>query len=270
MIKSDYSYYDVQIVNNNLETLEKYFKALITGFSGCGGYNFSLCKDDCGKYHKIPEKLEDIGSMWNIFKKFTEKAGNSFEVRLNYAGSADEREYNLMSDFTDAVVNKYLTKKVIESFYKRAEKLATKIIEYVPIPMVALQQVQQVQQVQQTPPTKFKHKFENINQMIGFLALLKTKFNLPITKFMVLQQNCNRSEIRFFIKKQTESKSVIQMFILLDDLLHYCSSDNVEKYILDIDDGFFTIFGQKILHGEFYESFNRWKNSAYSYRLKIC
>ena len=100
--------------------------------------------------------------------------------------------------------------------------------------------------------------------MLNVLSLAKLVYGTPITKYVVLKDNVGIDEIRFF----TMRDGAITMFILFPDMLHCCCVDNREKYILDIDDGFVSVFGKPVTWGVYSQAFNKWKAADYSYKLK--
>lgn len=93
------SYYCVTTV----EQANKYFTALINGFGGCGGFNFSLTATDKEKdYFTVPSDIASIHLMEELLQAFLESnklPKDNFKIWINYQGPIATREYELMDDF---------------------------------------------------------------------------------------------------------------------------------------------------------------------------
>jgi hypothetical protein len=173
---------------------------------------------------------------------------DNFKVWLNYQGPIATREYEQMDDFTH-VCDLSNAKEKLELLMPYAKLVSERTESFDPTLYIV------------THPIKFLKPLDNTNDMLNVLALSKA----PITKYVVLKENAGEHEIRFF----TMNDGAITMFILFADRLHCCCVDNLEKYILDIDDGFVSVTGQPIRWGEYALAFNKWKASGYTYKLRI-
>ncbi|AYV85184.1 MAG: hypothetical protein Satyrvirus6_16 [Satyrvirus sp.] len=272
VVHNDHSYYDVKIVDGNLEPMLKYFKALINGFGGCGEYAFCFGKEeDIQKVYVVPSDMKDINSMVNNLKDFINQgvSQKTFDVRIVYFGNMSMREFQQIHDFTDELSNKYL-KMANEKLIILAKYLTNEI------------QCFGFTQHMFTEPIILNPKLTSIQEMLSFLSILKTKFNIQIVKYLVLKKNAKMNEIRFYTvsvpppnlypQQQNTNQNVqkiMRMFVLFEDYLFCCNPTTNEKYLLDIDDGFLTVSNQKVVHGEYHKSFNKWKKSGYNKKLKI-
>lgn len=251
MGKLDHSYYCV----TNVEQAKKYFTALINGFGGCGGFNFNLNQNDKEKdYFTVPTFIDQIHLMEELLDEFLESnklPKDNFKIWIHYQGPIATREYELMDDFMYGDLADETRDG--KSFLSYAKLIHEQTQSFDPTVYIV------------TPPVKFMVPLASIDEMINVLALTKLVYKTPITKYAVLKDNVGIDEIRFF----TMRDGAITMFILFPDMLHCCCVDNREKYMLDIDDGFVSVFGKPINWGEYSVSFNKWKEAGYSYKLKI-